>query len=279
MVAETVGVEDRGNYYETAGVLRDMIQNHMFQLLALVAMEPPISFAGDAVRDEKVKVLQAIRPMSAEAILDRTVRGQYGEGEIGGHPVRAYRREPKVSATSATETYAALQLFVENWRWAGVPFYLRSGKRLPRRRTEIVVEFRRPPLLLLETAAMGEIDPHRLVLHIQPEEGIEFQVKAKRPGPTVRVETVKLDFSYKDFGETSAATGYERLLYDCMAGDSTLFHRTDMVEAAWKIATPILDAWQHLPPRDFPNYAAGSWGPGAADHLVQQAGRRWYTTG
>jgi glucose-6-phosphate 1-dehydrogenase len=279
MVAETVGVEDRGNYYETAGVLRDMIQNHMFQLLALVAMEPPISFAGDAVRDEKVKVLQAIRPMSAEAILDRTVRGQYGEGEIGGHPVRAYRREPKVSATSATETYAALQLFVENWRWAGVPFYLRSGKRLPRRRTEIVVEFRRPPLLLLETAAMGEIDPNRLVLHIQPEEGIEFQVKAKRPGPTVRVETVKLDFSYKDFGETSAATGYERLLYDCMAGDSTLFHRTDMVEAAWKIATPILDAWQHLPPRDFPNYAAGSWGPGAADHLVQQAGRRWYTTG
>jgi glucose-6-phosphate 1-dehydrogenase len=278
MVAETGGVEDRGNYYETAGVLRDMIQNHMFQLLALVAMEPPISFAGDAVRDEKVKVLQAIRPMGPEEILDRTIRGQYGEGEIGGQPVRAYRREPKVSPTSATETYAALKLFVENWRWAGVPFYLRSGKRLARRRTEIVVEFRRPPLLLLETAAMGEIDPNRLVLHIQPEEGIEFQVKAKRPGPTVRVETVKLDFSYKDFGETSAATGYERLLYDCMAGDSTLFHRTDMVEAAWRIATPILDAWQYLPPGDFPNYAAGSWGPAAADQLIQQDGRRWYTT-
>jgi glucose-6-phosphate 1-dehydrogenase len=279
MVAETVGVEDRGNYYETAGVLRDMIQNHMFQLLALVAMEPPISFAADAVRDEKVKVLQAIRPMNPEEILDRTVRGQYGDGVIGGQPVQAYRREPKVSPTSTTETYAALKLFVENWRWAGVPFYLRSGKRLARRQTEIVVEFRRPPLLLLETATMGEIDPNRLVLHIQPEEGIELQVKAKRPGPTVRIETVKLDFSYKDFGQTSAATGYERLLYDCMAGDSTLFHRTDMVEAAWRIATPILDAWQYLSARDFPNYVAGSWGPTAADQLIQQDGRRWYTTG
>jgi glucose-6-phosphate 1-dehydrogenase len=279
MVAETVGVEDRGNYYETAGVLRDMIQNHMFQLLALVAMEPPISFAADAVRNEKVKVLQAIRPMGSEEILDRTVRGQYGDGVIAGQPVRAYRREPKVSPTSTTETYAALKLFVENWRWAGVPFYLRSGKRLARRQTEIVVEFRRPPLILLEAAAMSEIDPNRLVLHIQPEEGIEFQVKAKRPGPTLRIETVKLDFSYKDFGEMSAATGYERLLYDCMAGDGTLFHRTDMVEAAWRIATPILEAWRYLQPPDFPNYPAGSWGPAAADELIQQDGRRWYATG
>ena len=277
-VAETVGVEDRGNYYETAGVLRDMIQNHLFQLLALVAMEPPISFAADAVRDEKVKVLQAIRPMGSEEILDRTIRGQYDDGMIDDQPVRAYRREPKVSPTSATETYAALKLYVENWRWAGVPFYLRSGKRLARRRTEIVVEFRRPPLLFLEAAAMSEIDPNRLVLHIQPDEGIEFQVKAKRPGPAARIETVKLDFSYKDFGQTSAATGYERLLYDCMVGDSTLFHRTDMVEAAWRIATPILDAWRALPTPDFPNYAAGSWGPAAADELMHQDGRRWYTT-
>jgi glucose-6-phosphate 1-dehydrogenase len=276
MVAETVGVEDRGNYYETAGVLRDMIQNHMFQLLALVAMEPPISFAADAVRDEKVKVLQAIRPMGAEEILDRTVRGQYGEGVIGSQPARAYRAEPRVSPTSTTETYAALKLFVENWRWAGVPFYLRSGKRLARRQTEIVVEFRRPPLLLLDRAAMGEIDPNRLVLHLQPDEGIEFQVKAKRPGPMARIETVKLDFSYKDFGETTAATGYERLLYDCMVGDSTLFHRTDMVEAAWRIATPILDAWGSLPAPGFPNYAAGSWGPAAASELIREDGRRWY---
>jgi glucose-6-phosphate 1-dehydrogenase len=279
MVAETVGVEDRGNYYETAGVLRDMIQNHLFQLLALVAMEPPISFAADAVRDEKVKVLQAIRPMSSEEILDRTVRGQYGDGMIADQSVRAYRREPKVSPSSVTETYAALKLYVENWRWAGVPFYLRSGKRLAARQTEIVVEFRRPPLLLLEAAATAEVDPNRLVLHIQPDEGIELQVKAKRPGPTVRIETVKLDFSYKDFGDTSAATGYERLLYDCMVGDSTLFHRTDMVEAAWRIATPILDAWRVLPPPDFPDYAAGSWGPAAADALMQQDGRSWYTTG
>src|SRR5215471_727831 len=279
MVAETVGVEDRGNYYETAGVLRDMIQNHMFQLLSLVAMEPPISFAADAVRDEKVKVLQAIRPMTSEEILDRTVRGQYGDGVINDQPVPGYRREPKVSPTSTTETYAALKLFVENWRWAGVPFYLRSGKRLSRRQTEIVIEFRRPPLLLLEAAKANNIDPNRLVLHIQPEEGIELQVKAKRPGPKVRIETVKLDFSYKDFGQTSAATGYERLLYDCMVGDSTLFHRTDMVEAAWRIATPILEAWQYLRPPDFPNYAAGSWGPSAADELIEQDGRRWYATG
>ena len=216
--------------------------------------------------------------MSVAEIEARTVRGQYGDGKAAGQPAPAYRREPKVSPTSTTETYGALKLFVENWRWAGVPFYLRSGKRLARRRTEIVVEFRRPPLLLLETAAMNEIDPNRLVLHIQPEEGIELQVKAKRPGPTVRVETVKLDFSYKDFGDTSAATGYERLLYDCMAGDSTLFHRTDMVEAAWRIATPILDAWQALPAPEFPNYPAGSWGPAAAEALVQQDGRRWYAT-
>jgi glucose-6-phosphate 1-dehydrogenase len=279
MVAETVGVEDRGNYYETAGVLRDMIQNHMFQLLSLIAMEPPISFEADAVRDEKVKVLHAIRPMQPEEILERTVRGQYGEGEIEGRRVPAYRQEPKVAGSSTTETYAALKLFVENWRWAGVPFYLRSGKRLARRRTEIVVEFRRPPLLLLDRVAMGEIEANRLVLHIQPDEGIELQIKAKRPGPTVRIETVKLDFSYADFGETSAATGYERLLYDCLVGDSTLFHRTDMVEAAWRLATPVLDVWKSVPPRDFPNYAAGSWGPAAADELIQRDGRRWHTSG
>jgi glucose-6-phosphate 1-dehydrogenase len=275
MVAETVGVEDRGNYYETAGVLRDMIQTHMFQLLSLVAMEPPISFEADAVRDEKAKVLQAIRPMRPDEVIQRTIRGQYGEGPAGPGRAVGYREEPKVSPASATETYAAVELFVENWRWAGVPFYLRTGKRLAKRDTAIVIEFRRPPLLLLEKSAIGQIEPNRLVMHIQPEEGIEIQMKAKRPGTTVRLQTVKLDFSYRDFGETSPATGYERLLYDSMTGDSTLFHRTDMVEVAWRIATPLLDVWQSIPPRDFPNYPAGSWGPAVADELIERDGRRW----
>ncbi|PYM60783.1 MAG: glucose-6-phosphate dehydrogenase [Candidatus Rokuibacteriota bacterium] len=274
-VAEAVGVEDRGAYYETAGVLRDMIQNHMFQLLSLVTMEPPISFDADAVRDEKVKVLHAIRPMTADAVARNTVRGQYGPGTVGGKAVPGYRQERNVSPTSTVETYAAMKLFVENWRWAGVPFYLRSGKRLPRRDTEITIQFRRPPLLLFDRTAAADIEPNRLVMHIQPDEGIEIQIKAKRPGPSLRLETVKLDFSYKDFGETSPATGYERLLYDCMVGDGTLFHRTDMVDAAWKIATPILDAWAASPPTDFPNYPAGSWGPPAADRLIQRDGRRW----
>ncbi len=277
-VAEAVGVEDRGNYYEAAGVLRDMIQNHMFQLLALVAMEPPISFEADAVRDEKVKVLRAIRPMRPEEALQQTVRGQYGEGRLGERKVAGYRSEPKVSPTSSTETYAAVKLFVENWRWAGVPFYLRSGKRLAKRDTEIVIQFRRPPLMLFEETAVQQIEPNRLIVHIQPEEGIEIQMKAKRPGPTVQLNTVKLDFSYKDFGETSAATGYERLLYDSMVGDSTLFHRADMVEAAWRVATPILDLWRSLPPRDFPNYSAGSWGPAAADELIRRDGRAWWNS-
>jgi glucose-6-phosphate 1-dehydrogenase len=275
MVAETVGVEDRGNYYEKAGVLRDMVQNHMFQLLNLVAMEPPTSFQADAVRDEKVKVLKSIRSMKPEEVLKRAVRGQYGPGAVGGQPVAGYRNEPKVAPGSNTETYAALALEVENWRWAGVPFYLRSGKRLGRRDTEIMIQFRRPPLLLFDQRE-EQIDPNRLVLHIQPDEGIEIQMKAKHPGPSMELNTVKLEFSYKEFGETSAATGYERLLYDSMVGDSTLFHRADMVEEAWRIATPILDVWASLPPRDFPNYAAGSWGPVAADALLGQDHRQWW---
>jgi len=275
-VAETVGVEDRGNYYENAGALRDMVQNHMFQLLALVAMEPPSSFEADAVRDEKVKVLKAIRPMTPEQVLRNSVRGQYGPGSLDGRTLTGYRGEPKVSPTSATETYAALRLHVENWRWAGIPFYLRTGKRLARRDTEIVIQFRRPPLLLFEEAAIAEIEPNRLVIHVQPEEGIAIRMKAKRPGPIVQLATVKLDFSYRDFGETTVATGYERLLYDAMIGDSTLFHRSDMVEASWKIATPVLDVWKTLPPRDFPNYPAGSLGPAAADELMQRDGRKWW---
>jgi len=275
-VAETLGVEGRGGYYDTSGVLRDMIQNHMFQLMALVAMEPPISFEADRVRDERVKVLQAIRPMQPEQILHNTVRGQYGEGTIDGRRLPAYRSEPKVNPNSATETYAALKLFVENWRWAGVPFYLRSGKRLARRYTELVIQFRVPPMLLFPRQAVETVNPNRLILQIQPEEGIEFEIKAKKPGPAVHLSTVRLDFSYSDFGEKVPTTGYERLIYDAMVGDSTLYHRSDMVEAAWKIATPILDVWASLNPRDFPNYASGTWGPLAADQLLQRDGRDWH---
>jgi glucose-6-phosphate 1-dehydrogenase len=274
-VAEELGVEGRGAFYDEAGVMRDMIQNHMFQLLALVAMEPPISFQGEGVRNEKVKVLEAIRPMQPEQILANTVRGQYGEGTVGGKRVPTYRSEPRVPPQSKTETYAAVKLQVDNWRWAGVPFYLRSGKRLARRATEIVITFRRPPLLLFQRTPVDEIQPNRVVIRIQPDEGISLWVQAKQPGPSISLAPVKLHFGYKDFGAQVETTGYEQLLYDCMFGDPTLFHRADMVEAAWKIATPILDLWASLPARDFPNYPSGSWGPAAADQLIQRDGRAW----
>jgi glucose-6-phosphate 1-dehydrogenase len=273
-VAEELGVEGRGAYYETSGVLRDIIQNHIFQLLALVAMEPPSSLSAEALRNERTKVLDAIRPMQPEEILATTVRGQYGEGYEGGRKVAAYRQEKGVSPSSKIDTFAALKLDVENWRWAGVPFYVRSGKRLPKRDTRIVIHFKRPPLLLFRGAGLMDIEPNRLEMLIQPEEGIAIRMKAKRPGPMV-LENVKLDFGYSDFGPQAPATGYERLLYDCMVGDSTLFHRWDTVEAAWRIATPILDLWASLPARDFPNYAAGTWGPAAADELIGKDGHRW----
>ncbi len=275
-VAEELGVEGRGKYYEEAGVLRDMIQNHMFQLMALVAMEPPISFEAEAVRDEKVKVLHAIQKLEPEEVLRDTVRGQYGDGFVHGNKVAAYRTEPDVSRTSQTETFAAVKLYLENWRWADVPFYLRSGKRLGRRGTEIMIQFRRPPLLLFKDADAAAIEPNRLVMNIQPAEGIAIHIKAKRPGSALDLNTVKLDFAYTDFGEQSPATGYERLLYDAMVGDSTLFHRSDMVEAAWKVATPILDVWGTLKARDFPNYASGRMGPDAADALLARDGRKWW---
>ncbi len=274
-VAEELGVEGRGATFEQAGTLRDIVQNHMFSLLAMVAMEPPSTLAAEAVRNEKTKVLEAIRPMQPEEILQNTVRGQYGEGFLGGAKVPAYRSEPQVSSTSKVETYAAVKLQVENWRWAGVPFYLRSGKRLARRHTVISIQFRRPPLLLFREVGVEQIDPNRLDLHIQPDEAISISMKAKVPGPAIRLENVRLAFSYKDFGEQPEATGYERLLYDAMVGESTLFHRADTVEAAWRIATPILDVWGTLPARDFPNYPAGTWGPAAGDDLVQRDGRRW----
>ncbi len=274
-VAEELGVEGRGEFYESAGVLRDVVQNHAFQLLTLVAMEPPSSLSAEAVRNEKVKVLDAIRPMRPEDVLRNAVRGQYGPGTIDGRPVVGYRQEPKVSPTSGIETYAALRLDVDNWRWAGVPFYVRSGKRLAARHTEIAFQFRRPPLQLFSKVGLEDIAPNRLHIHIQPSESIGFEVKAKEPGAAIRLRDVRLSFDYAAMGEQASATGYERLLYDVLVGDTTLFHRADMVRAAWKIATPVLDLWGALHPRDFPNYAAGTWGPAAGDELIRRDGRSW----
>ena len=274
-VAEALGVEGRGAYYERAGVVRDIVQNHILQLLSLVAMEPPSTLAGEAVRDEKTKVLEAIRPQSPEELLGSTVRGQYGEGFLDGHKVPAYRAEPSVAPGSATETFAALRLDVENWRWAGVPFYVRSGKRLAKRDTRIAIQFKRPPLRLFREAGLEQVEPNRLEIRVQPEEAIQLSMKAKVPGAGIRLDEVKLTFNYGDFGPLPLATGYERLIYDCMIGDATLFHRADMVEAAWRAATPVLDLWSSLPPRDFPNYAPGSHGPAAADELLARDGRRW----
>jgi glucose-6-phosphate 1-dehydrogenase len=274
-VAEELGVEGRGDYYENAGVVRDMIQNHIFQLLTLVAMEPPSSLAAEAVRNEKVKVLDAIRQMAPEDVIQRTVRGQYGDGQVDGKRVPAYRSEPKVNPHSQTETYAAMKLQVENWRWANVPFYVRSGKRMPMRDTHISILFKRPPLLLFQEQGLERVDPNRLDILVQPEEAISISMRAKMPGASFDLQPVKLAFSYKDFGPVPASTGYERLLHDAIAGDMTLFHRADMVEASWRIVTPVLDVWATLPARDFPNYAAGTWGPAAAAELLARDGRQW----
>jgi len=275
-VAEELGVELRGGYYDHSGVTRDMVQNHILSVLSLIAMEPPASISGDSVRNEKVKVLEAIRPMEPEEVLANTVRGQYGAGTIGGIHVPAYRSEPDVNPQSFTETFVAMKLMVENWRWADVPFFIRSGKRLAAHTTQIVIGFKRTPLLLFGKNIEENIMPNRLVIHVQPDEGITMDIHAKRPGPGIAIANVPLDFSYSQFGETTAATGYETLLYDCMIGDMTLFHRYDSVDASWRIVNPILDVWQALHPRDFPNYAAGTWGPEASDRLIEKTGHQWH---
>ena len=274
-VAESLGVEHRGTYYEEAGALRDMVSNHLFQLMALTAMEPPVSFEAEAVRDEKGKVLDAIQPILPEQVLTQTVRGQYGRGTVGGNKLRAYRSEPKIAADSSAETYVALKLLIDNWRWAGVPFYLRTGKRLVRRATEIAIQFKRAPFMLFRDTGVGELDPNQLVLRIQPKEGISLSFGAKVPGPTSKIGQVDMDFSYADHFGNAPRTGYETLLYDCMKGDATLFQRADNVETSWQIVAPILDVWKALPTREFPNYASGSWGPADADELMARDGRRW----
>lgn len=274
-VAEKLGVEQRGGYYDSAGALRDMIPNHIFQLVTLTAMEPPVSFEADAVRDEQSKILHAIQPFSPEDVLHRTVRGQYGEGEVDGKKVPGYREEEKVAAHSNTETFAALKVSIDNWRWAGVPFYIRTGKRLPCKQSNIIIQFKQAPFVLFRDTSIERLTTNRLVIHIQPDEGLTLHFGAKIPGPIVNMGPVDMDFNYVDhFGE-QVSTGYERLLFDCMTGDATLFQRADMVEAGWSIVTPIIDVWSAIPARNFPNYAAGQWGPTDADALLENDGREW----
>jgi len=274
-VAETVGVEGRGSYFDHAGSLRDMVPNHIMQLISLTAMEPPISFDANAVRDEQAKILHAIQPMSDEEVLTRTVRGQYGEGVIAGEHVPAYRAESDVPPDSRTETFVAMKLLIDNWRWADVPFYLRTGKRMPMRNTHIVIQFRRAPFVLFRDTQVENLMPNQLVLHIQPEEGISLRFAAKVPGPVMRLGTVDMNFEYQEYFGKQPSTGYERLLHDCMIGDQTLFQRADMVEAGWSVVNPVLDLWKALLPRNFPNYPAGTWGPKEADELLERDGRRW----
>jgi glucose-6-phosphate 1-dehydrogenase len=274
-VAETVGVERRANFYEATGALRDMVPNHVFQLLSLTAMEPPNSFDADAVRTEKHKVLEAVSPLDDAEVRRNTVRGQYAAGNIDGHSAVAYRKEPGVAPDSVTETYIAMRLSIDNWRWAGVPFYLRTGKHLARRKTEIAIQFKQAPFALFRDTPIDILTPNVLVLHLQPDEGASLQFGAKIPGPEIALGGVRMDFRYKDYFKTEPSTGYETLVYDCMIGDAMLFNRADGVEAGWEVVQPILDLWQNDKTTPLEIYPAGSPGPEAADNLLWRSGRQW----
>jgi glucose-6-phosphate 1-dehydrogenase len=278
-VAETLGVEHRGAYYDHAGALRDMVPNHIMQLISLIAMEPPISFAADPVHDEQVKVLHAIQPLKPEYVPAHVVRGQYGKSEKGMPFMPGYRDEPSIAEDSHAETFVAMKLSIDSWRWADVPFYLRTGKRMPKRATEVAVLFRRAPFVPFRKTAVDQLAPNQLVMHIQPDEGISLRFAAKVPGPPLRLGPVDMRFDYADYFGKGCRTGYETLLYDCMIGDATLFQRADMVEAGWSIVAPVLKAWEVTPPEDFPNYPAGTWGPRAADLLLRRDGRQWRRIG
>ncbi len=278
-VAEELGVEQRGDYYDQAGALRDMVPNHILQLITLTSMEPPISFDADEVHDEQTKILRAIQPFTPSQLLSHAVRGQYGKGIVDGKNVPPYRSEPKVAPNSNTETFVALAFSIDNWRWAGVPFYLRTGKRLLKRITEIAIQFKCAPFVPFRRTSVDCLPPNELVLHIQPCEGISLRFEAKVPGPIVRLGTVNMDFNYRDYFGSNPSTGYERLLYDCMIGDATLFQRADMVEASWSVVQPILETWMATPPKNFPSYAAGTWGPPEAQELIERDGRQWRSYG
>ena len=271
--SETLGVERRGGFYETAGALRDMIQSHVLQLTSLVAVEPPASFDATAVRNEKLKVLQSIRPFDLEMVAQSVVRGQYAPGRLGDKKVPGYREEPNVNQASKTETFVAGKLLIDNWRWAGVPFYLRTGKRLAKRSTEIMIQFRRAPHIVFREK---EIEPNRLILNIQPDEGISVSFGAKRPGTEMSIGNVTMNFCYREaFGE-GTRSAYATLLNDCVRGDATLFDRGDSVEAAWSLVDPILDVWSAAKSAAVPQYPAGSWGPRESDVLLERDGRQWY---
>ena len=273
-VSETLGVEKRGNYYERAGALRDMVPNHLFQMLSLITMEPPASFSAENIQAEKEKVLRAVQMLTPEQVLSQTIRGQYGPGKMDGVDVPGYRSEPNVSPESSVETYVALKLFLDNWRWLHVPFYLRTGKRLAAYQSEIVVQFKSGPSTLF-AGSDHKIMPNLLHLYIQPEEGISLRFNAKTPGPSLQLGQVNMAFKYSDYFGVKPQTGYETILYDCMNGDHLLFNHADMVETAWSLVQPILDVWSAQPPRDFPNYAAGSWGPKFPEEFFLHEGRKW----
>lgn len=273
--AETLGVESRAGFYEETGALRDMVANHMLQLLTLTSMEPPIAFEADAVREQKVQVLRSIRPMTLEDVAARTVRAQYGPGLVNGEKVPGYRQEKGVAPNSITETYAALELQIDNWRWAGVPFYLRAGKRLARPLTEIAVHLKRTPQALFALTPAEHIEPNVVRIRIQPNEGISMTFAAKSPGTQMHTTTVRMDFSYKSAFGGEVLPAYATLLLDAMRGDATLFTRRDEVEAEWRLITPIEEAWAQLPPPPFPNYPAGSMGPIAAETLVHRHNHEW----
>jgi glucose-6-phosphate 1-dehydrogenase len=270
-VAESIGIGTRGKFYEQTGALRDMVPNHLFQLVAMTAMEPPSSFGADEIRTKKAEVFKAVHPLTVE----EAVRGQYGPGEIGDQKVPGYREEDNVGKDSTVETYVALRLTIDNWRWAGVPFYLRTGKRLPDRWTEIAIHFKHAPLALFRDTPVDAFGPDWLILQIQPDEGIRLRFNAKRPGPEMHLESVAMDFKYSDWFKQPPAVGYETLLYDCFAGDQTLFQRADQVEASWAAVQPLLEAWDATPPSGFPNYPAGSAGPESAKALLERDGRSW----
>ena len=275
--AEVVGVEHRARFYERAGVFRDMFQNHLLQLLTLTAMEPPNTLAADRVRDEKVKVLDAVRPIARGEVRRSGAIGQYGAGVAGGERVPGYREERGVDADSGVPTYGALRLTIDNWRWQGVPFFLRSGKRLAERVTEIVVRFKRPPHLLFPEQSCGPLDPNLLVIRIQPDDGISLRFEVKRPGMDVRLTPVRMAFSYaRAFGADTVHSAYEMLLLDCMQGDATLFARADEVESSWRLMDPIIAGWQDEARSGVAGYAAGAWGPAAADELLARDGASWH---